>query len=283
MEKKLSAALASIGVNSVLIISKMVAAVFTGSIAMYAEAAHSFFDLAASMFAYLGIRKAGEPEDRTHHFGHDKFENLSSLLQALLITGTAFVILFEACQKMGGPIKVEYSEAAIALMLFSIPITYFTSRYLGKVAHNEGSSALEADAAHFTTDVISSIAVLAGLVAVRLGFGIADPLSAIAVALVMLYISSELLWNSVCVFMDFSPSPEIMEKLEAVLRNDRRITRFHKLRARLAGSFILVDVHIHFPHKYHVKKAHDVAHEIEAKMMKAVPRVKEASIHIEPD
>ncbi len=283
MGKKLGAAAMSMGVNTALLISKIAAAFITGSIGLYAESAHSFFDLLASFLAYLGIRKAEEPEDRTHHFGHEKFENLSSMLQALLITGTACVVIFEAYQKFSEPGKVEFSEAGILLMLISIPVTYFTSRYLGDVAKKEGSSALEADSAHFTTDVISSVAVLAGLVAVRFGFQQGDPLAAVVVGIVMLYISVELLLHSFYVFMDFSPDKATMARIKGVMVAEKRITRFHKLRARIAGSRILVDAHIHLPRGMPVETAHTIAHEIESSILREVPRVKEVNIHIEPD
>jgi len=283
MGGKLGAAKVSVFVNIGLLISKIVVALITGSIGLWAESAHSFFDLLASALAYLGIRKAEEPEDRTHSFGHEKFENLSSLLQALLITGTSFVVLFEAYQKLSSPSAVGYSEAGIVLMLASIPVTYLTSRYLGDIAKKEGSSALEADSAHFTTDVISSVAVLGGLILVRLGFSFGDPIGAIIVGLVMLYISIHLLLQSFYVFMDFSPDRRMMGRIRAVLEADKRITRYHKLRARMAGSRILVDVHIHVPHEMPVKVAHAISHEIEKKILNEVPQVKEVSIHIEPD
>jgi cation diffusion facilitator family transporter len=283
MAKKLGAASLSIGVNITLFISKVVAAVLTGSIGLYAESAHSVFDLVASVLAYLGIKKAGEPEDHTHHFGHEKFENLSSLLQALLITGTAFIVLFEAYQKLQAPGGVESSEIGIILMLISIPVTLFTSRYLGKIAREEGSSALEADSAHFTTDVISSVSVLMGLVLVKLGYPIGDPLAAMVVGLVMLYISIELMLHSFFVFMDFSPDKKTMNEIRGIMVSEKRITRFHKLRARIAGSRILVDVHIHVPHDMPIEKAHMISHELEGRIIREVPRVKEVSIHIEPD
>jgi cation diffusion facilitator family transporter len=283
MVGKLKAAKISILVNCGLLVSKIVVALITGSIGLYAESAHSFFDLLASALAYLGIRKAEEPEDHTHTFGHEKFENLSSMLQALLITGTAFVVLFEAYQKLASPSAVEFSEAGIILMLVSIPVTYFTSKYLGAVARKEGSSALEADSAHFTTDVISSISVLIGLILVRLGYAFGDPIGAIVVGFVMLYISIELLLHSFYVFMDFSPDREKMRKIRNVLEQEKRITRFHKLRARMAGSRILVDVHIHVPRIMPVETAHMIAHEIESRILNEVPQVKEVSIHIEPD
>ncbi len=280
---KLGAASVSIAVNVGLLISKLIVAFITGSISLYAECAHSLFDLVASALAYLGIRKAEEPSDQTHHFGHEKFENLSSALQALLIAGTSFVVIYEAYKKLAEPAVVNEPLLGIALMLVSIPVTFLTSRYLGKIARMEGSSALEADSAHFTTDVLSSISVLAGLALVKLGYGFGDPLAAIAVALIMLYISIELLYRSFMVFMDFSPDRETMARIKGVLVAEKRITRFHKLRARIAGSRILVDVHIHLPHGTPIETAHGISHEIETKIIREMPAVKEVNIHIEPD
>lgn len=284
MTKKLGAATFSMFVNIGLLASKIVAAFITNSIGLYAESAHSLFDLVASVLAYLGIRKAEEPSDKTHHYGHEKFETLSSMLQALLITGTSFIVIFEAWQTLSVPSEVGMSEVGIALMLVSIPIAYYTSKRLSNVAKEEGGSqALEADSAHFTTDIISSFSVLIGLVLVRFGFGFGDPLSAFVVALVMLYISFELLKGSFLVFMDFSPDQDIMGRIEGVLIAEDRITRFHKLRARYAGNKILVDVHIHVPHHTGIKQAHSVAHDLKENIIAAVPQVKEVNIHIEPD
>lgn len=283
MAKKLGAALLSIGVNVLLLLSKIIAAFITGSISLYAESAHSFFDLISSVFAYVGIKKAQEPSDQTHHFGHDKFENLSSLLQTILLAGTAFVILFESYQKFLEPTPIQSSEIGLGLMIVSIPITYLTSKYLDKIAHDEGSSALEADSTHFVTDSISSIAVLIGLIFMHFGFPMADPVAAFIVGLIMLYLSIELGVHSFKVFMDFSPDKKTLSEIESVLNSEKRITRFHKLRARLAGNYILVDVHIHVRHKMDIVTAHAISHELENAIIKKVPKVKEVSIHIEPD
>lgn len=284
MKGKLGAAKLSFFVNLSLLASKIAAAFITNSIGLYAESAHSLFDLIASALAYLGVKKADEPEDEDHHYGHEKFETLSSMLQALLIAGTALVVLFEAWQKLSSPGKVEMSEIGIALMLLSIPLAYLTSKKLNEAAEEAGGSqALEADSAHFKTDIISSLAVLTGLVLVRLGYAAGDPLSAFVVALVMLYISLQLLSKSFVVFMDFSPDHGTMGMIEGVLSSDKKITRFHKLRARYAGSRILVDVHIQVPHDTDIKQAHAIAHRAKAKIMTTVPSVKEVNIHIEPD
>jgi cation diffusion facilitator family transporter len=284
MGKKLGAASFSIWVNSALLLAKILVAAFTGSIALYAESAHSLFDLLASVLAYLGIKKASEPSDHNHHFGHEKFENLSSLLQAMLITGTAFVVLFEAWQRLTEPPQVENSEIGIILMVVSIPIAWLTSRYLSETARHEGGShALEADSAHFLTDVAGSIAVLVGLIFIRAGYPLGDPLAAIAVGLIMLYISVELGMRSAVIFLDFSPDRETLKMIEDVLRSEKRISRFHKMRARIAGSRIFVDVHLQFPHTTGIVEAHGIAHEVEKEIIKKVPAVKEVSIHMEPD
>ncbi len=284
MEGKLGAAKLSFFVNLSLLASKMIAAFLTNSIGLYAESAHSLFDLLASALAYLGVKKAEEPEDADHHYGHEKFETLSSMLQALLIAFTALVILFEAWQRLSAPGKVEMSEVGIALMLLSIPLAHFTSKKLNDAAKESGGSqALEADSAHFKTDIISSIAVLAGLVLVRVGYGAGDPLSALVVALVMLYISFQLLSRSYTVFMDFSPDPGTMDQIRGVLSVDKTITGFHKLKARYAGSRILVDVDIQVPRDTAIKQAHAIAHRVKGNIITAVPAVKDVNIHIEPD
>ncbi|MCX6774372.1 MAG: cation diffusion facilitator family transporter [Candidatus Micrarchaeota archaeon] len=281
---KLKAASVSITVNVVMMAAKTLAAFATGSIALFAEVAHSFFDLMASILAYWGIKKAERPSDETHHFGHYKYENLSSLLQSLLITGTAFVVIYEAVLKLIYPSPVENSEIGISLMLISIPVSYFTSKYLNNAAkHAGGSQALEADSAHFNTDILASVSVLVGLILVKFGIPAGDPISAFIVGMIMLYISYEIGMRAYHVFMDMSPDRETIGKIEEIMKSEKRISRFHKLRARVSGSSIYVDVHIHVRQNMEVRSAHTIAHELKARIMRKVPAVKDVQIHIEPD
>jgi len=97
---KLKAASVSVCVNITLLLSKIFVAIITGSVGLLAESVHSSFDLIASMLAYAGIKKAEEPDDYTHLYGHEKYENLSSLLQAFIITGTSFIVMWEAYHKL---------------------------------------------------------------------------------------------------------------------------------------------------------------------------------------
>jgi cation diffusion facilitator family transporter len=286
MSNKLKAATTSIMVNLCLLVSKITIAIITGSIGLIAESVHSLFDMVASILAYLGIKKAEEPDDPSHHYGHEKYENLSSLLQALLITGTSFIIMWEAYQKFMHPTPVENSELGIILMLITIPVTFFTAKYLSNTAKKEGGSqALEADSAHFTTDVLGSIAVLIGLALVKLGFSFGDPLAAFIVGLIMLYISIELLKHAYYVFMDFSPNKKKIKIIERVLnkaRKEGKIIKYHKLRARMAGSKILLEFHILVPKTLNINRAHKISSDIKREIKRKVPEVKDATIHIEP-
>lgn len=284
---KLKAASISVGINITLLLSKIIVAIITGSVGLLAEAIHSSFDLIASVLAFIGIKKAEEPDDTTHHYGHEKFENLSSLLQALLITGTSFIVMWEAYHKFKNPAPVENSMIGIILMVVTIPITFFTARYLSKIAKQEGGSqALEADSAHFTTDVLGSIAVLVGLLMVQFGMPWGDALAAFIVGLIMLYISIELGIHSFYVFMDYSPDKTKIAKIKRVLDNTRKskkITAYHKLKARMVGSKILLEFHILVPKKLDITTAHQISADIKRAIKKAVPEVKDATIHIEPD
>ncbi|HII54379.1 hypothetical protein COT30_05395 [Candidatus Micrarchaeota archaeon CG08_land_8_20_14_0_20_49_17] len=170
MAEKLNAAMASIGVNLSMALLKAAVAILTGSIGILAETLHSGLDLLASVFAYLGIKKATEPSDTTHHYGHHKFGNASSLLQGALLAITALFVIYEAINRLLHAAPIESLGAGLAVMLFSMVVAIITSRYLHEVSIREGSSVLEADATHFTSDVLGSIAVLAGLGMAAAGF-----------------------------------------------------------------------------------------------------------------
>jgi cation diffusion facilitator family transporter len=284
MSSKLKAASVSISVNVVLLFSKIIVAILTGSIGLIAESAHSLFDLLASFLAYLGIKKAEQPSDDKHHFGHHKFENLSSMLQALLITGTSFIVIWESYHKFLKPTPVENSWLGILLMIITIPVTLLTSRYLSKMAKSSGGSqALEADSAHFFTDVLASVAVLIGLLLVHFGFGYGDPLSALIVGVIMLYISIHLLRTSFKVFMDYGPDAATLKQIEVIIIKDKRIRSYHNLKARMAGSQIFLEFHIRVEKKMHITTAHEISHQLKDRILRKIPQITHCTIHIEPD
>jgi cation diffusion facilitator family transporter len=282
-KKKLRAASYSIGVNFFLILLKSSVALITGSIAILAELAHSVFDMLASILAYVGIRKAEQPADPTHLYGHEKFENLSSFAQTVLIVFTSVIIIFESASRIVAPKKIEATELGLLVMLVTIAIDFFVSRFLHRSSRDYGSSALEADAYHFTTDLWGAITVIVGLGFVIAGFPVFDSIAAIVVALLMFWISYKLGKKSLNVLMDRSPSRETMERIANVIESTPNVKHFHKLKARQAGNKVFIDVHLQLKPKITIRKGHYIAHRVKRRLLREIPDVKEVTIHVEPD
>jgi len=280
--KKLQAASLSILVNLLLMLLKLAASAMTGSIGIFAEVLHSFLDLLASLFAYLGIRKAQEPEDKSHPYGHEKFENLSSLAQVVLIALTSVWIAYEAVQRYLNPMPIGYTAIGLGVMLVALFSDWLISRYLHKVSKEQGSVALEADAYHFTSDIWSTVAVIIGLALSSFGFHAADSLAALVVALFMLRLSFSLGGKSLSVLVDRGASIEELERIVAVIARVKEVRGYHKLRARHMGSKLMVDLHIQLEPGLPLLKAHRVSHKLKGKIMAAVPEAKDVLIHIEP-
>ena len=280
--RKLRAASFSLGVNVLLILLKLSVVLVTGSLAILAELLHSFFDMLASLLAYIGIRKAQEPADESHLYGHDKFENLSSLAQTILIVVTSFLVIYEAVNRITSPTKIESTELGLGVMVLTIVIDYFLAKYLHKTSRDYGSAALEADAYHFSTDLWGAISVIVGLVFVMLGFPVFDSLAAIVVALLMLWISYKLGTKALHVLMDRSPPQEYIDKIRNAISSTTGVESFHKLRVRQAGSRYLVELHIQVSPKKSVEEGHYIGHDVKARVMKDVPNIKEVTVHVEP-
>ncbi len=161
---KAGAALYSVLVNTVLIGAKLLVGLLTGSVAILADAAHSFLDLSASIFAYAGIRTAAKPADEGHAFGHAKAENVSSLIQMFLLGATCIAIVIESVRRLVVPGTVRVAWYSFVVVLAAMVIDIVVSRYLQRVSRaHGGSAALDADALHFASDLWASLAVLIGM------------------------------------------------------------------------------------------------------------------------
>ncbi len=281
--KKLRAASYSILVNAFLIAIKIIVALVTGSLAVMAELFHSLFDITASVFAYFGIKKAGEPADKTHLYGHEKFENLSSLAQTILIVLTSLFIIYEAVRRIGSPKNVEYAELGFLVMVITIVIDYFVSGYLHRTSKQHGSTALEADAYHFTTDLWGAMAVIVGLFFVHMGFPVFDSIAALAVAFMMFYVSYGLGKRSLYVLIDKSPPDDVMNKIRSVASSVKGVAYFHRLKARQAGNRIFVEFDMHVSSDMTIREAHALSHQVKKKLIKEIPAIKDVTIHVEPD
>jgi cation diffusion facilitator family transporter len=284
VNEKLVAASKSVYLNAALISIKLAAGIITGSLGIIAEFVHSSFDLVASLLAYVGIKKASQPADAHHQYGHERFENISSLLQSALITITSLFIIYEAYGRfIGGTHVVKESLLGLAVMTGALISDVLIARYLHRKSKTTNSPALEADAYHFSTDVYSTVAVIIGLAGAYLGFHFLDVIAAAFVALIMLYISGKLGIRSVMVMIDHMPEQGTVDQIGSIISKYPGIKNYHSLRAREAGSSILVDVSIHLEKSISLTKAHLLSESLEKRIRKKIPNIKEVVIHIEPE
>ncbi|HXQ89739.1 MAG TPA: cation diffusion facilitator family transporter, partial [Solirubrobacterales bacterium] len=168
IKSKSGAAALSIASNSILIALKLAAGAITGSIAIITEAIHSLIDLVASVIAFISVRKADEPADEEHPYGHEKVENLAANIEGILILVGAAVIVYEATHRLVAGSAVASLGVGIAVMGFSVVANLVVSTVLYRQARVHDSPALEGDAAHLRTDAMTSAGVLVGLALVEI-------------------------------------------------------------------------------------------------------------------
>jgi cation diffusion facilitator family transporter len=281
---KATAALFSVLVNLVLIAGKLAVGLLTGSVAILADAAHSFLDLSASIFAFAGIRAAAKPADEDHAWGHAKAENISSLIQMFLLGATCIAIVIESVRRLLIAPSVRVAWYSFGVVLAAIIIDIMVSRYLQGVSRaHGGSAALEADALHFASDLWASVAVLIGLTLVAVfGLQIADPLAGIAVAIIIGTTAIEQGRRTTQVLLDAMPDRDTLAAIERILESDPRLHGYHALRARQAGKHVMLDVSVHVDGALSLARAHEVGHAVSERIRNELPIVTDAVVHVEP-
>jgi cation diffusion facilitator family transporter len=261
---------------------KILVGVLTNSLGILSEALHSGLDLVAAVITLFAVRVADKPADKTHNYGHGKVENLSALVETLLLFATCFWIINEAISRLTtDKQEIEVTFWSYAVVIVSIAIDFTRSRALSRVAKKHKSQALEADALHFSTDIWSSSVVLLGLICANFGFISADAIAALVVALIVIYVSYKLGKRSIDGLLDKTPEDEVA-KIESVLELAKGIIRYHDLRVRTMGAETLVEINIHVTPGITIEKAHQISHEVEHEIMNVIERC-EVHIHIEPE
>ena len=280
--KKQNAAFLSILSNSFLIIFKIVAGLLMGSISVISEAAHSGIDLIASIVAFFSIKKAVEPADREHPYGHGKYENISGFFEAMIIFFAAAMIIYEAVKKLFHPIEMVKLDWGIGVMLISVIVNIIISRLLFKTSKKTGSIALEADAMHLNIDVLTSLSVMTGLAIIKFTHWIIlDPIIAIAVALMICKASVDLTKRSVKDLLDERLPDDEEKTIQRLLDSYPDVIGYHKLRTRRSGNQREIDIHITMEKDSSLEKVHDLCNTIEHEIKRALPGTT-ITIHAEP-
>ncbi len=280
-EKK-SVALFSVFAAVFLTGSKLAIGLLTGSLGILSEALHSGLDFVATAITYFSVRIADRPADADHNFGHGKVENLSALVETLLLLVTCAWIVYEAAHRLlTGRVEIEVTYWSYIVVVVSIVIDFSRSRALMKAAKKYDSQALEADALHFSTDIWSSGVVLLGLVCANFGFYYADSIAALAVAVIVVFVCFRLGRSSIKVLLDTAPADHV-RTVEDILKGEPRVLSFHDLGVRNSGADVFVVACIHVDSSLSIEEAHRISHEVERCIVEKIPRAV-VHIHQEPD
>jgi cation diffusion facilitator family transporter len=282
--KQRTAAL-SIVSNSSLILLKVIAGSVTGSIAILTEAVHSSIDLVASIVAFFSVRKAGEPADESHRYGHEKIENLAAAIEGILILVGSAAIVFEAIRHLVENGRVHTLGVGIAVVGVSMVANVLVSARIARNARVTDSPALEADAAHLRTDAMTSGGVLLGLVLVQAtGARWLDPVVALAVAVAIVVTGIKLLNRSSRVLVDEALPPDEVGSIREAIEHfgTDGVVGYHELRTRRAGSRRYVDLHVQFRSGTSLEDAHRITHELQDMIAARIPGA-DVLIHLEPE
>lgn len=241
--EKQSVALVSMGASALLAGSKFLAALFTGSLGILSEAIHSLIDFGATIVTYFAIRVSDRPADDEHHYGHAKIESVAALVETGLLFLTTGWICWEAIRRLLGEDvhEVEVTWWAVAIIAGSIIIDFNRARALKKVAQKTSSEALEADALHFSSDMWSSIVVLAGLAAVWAGLPAADSIAALIVSAFIAHAAWELGARTVNTLMDTAPAGAT-EIVRGLVNDVHGVLALKSIRLRPAGATMFTSI-----------------------------------------
>ncbi|MBN1655856.1 MAG: cation-efflux pump [Deltaproteobacteria bacterium] len=247
-----------------LLLFKLYVGIVTNSLGILSEALHSGLDFVAAAITMFAVVTSAKPADRDHPFGHGKIENFSALIETLLLLLTCVWILWEALERIFlRSVEVEATWAAFLVMGVSIAVDISRSRALYRAAKQYNSQALEADALHFSSDILSSLVVIAGLVFVKLGFPLGDPLAAIGVAIWIMIISLKLGKRTYDNLVDRAPegkTEEIAEKIGEISG-----VTLERVRVRTAGPNAFVDVKVSMDRHMPLDSSRGVVAEVESR------------------
>ena len=285
--EKRSAAFLSVGSALLLVSLKTFLVVRTGSLGVLSEALHSGLDLIAALITFLSVRVADEPADERHPYGHGKFENFSAFIETGLLLLTALFIVYEGFDRLFfRSVHIQPSISAILILLIALAIDVTRARALKRVANKYSSEALEADALHFSTDVWSTMVVIAGIGLVWAGntwnlpwLSYADALAGLGVAAVIFWVGSQLGKRTLDALLDVAPQGLQQQIIETVAGMEG-VLEVERVRVRRAGNRHFVDTTVSVPRTAGLEQVHALTDAIEKRICEIAPA--DVMVHVEP-
>lgn len=270
--------------NVGLTIFNFIIGILSGSTALVAESAHTFSDILTSTITFIGFRISLKPPDRQHPYGHGRAEPLVGLVIVVFLAIIAFEIVSTVYNKLvlGGPLTSPEPIAAV-MALVGVVVNLTMTRYIMKTGKKINSPAIIADAQHQKVDIFSSAAIFAGVIGSKIGFPILDPVVAIFIAIMVLKTAFDVGWENINNLMGTIPSKEILAGIRAAALSVKGTYGIHNVRINYLGPYASVELHVRVAEDLSLKEAHDIAHNVEARIVEEVEIVSMVTVHVCPD
>ena len=269
--------------NVFLSIIKVLAGVIGNSTAMIADGIHSASDIITSVGVLIGNKISSKPGDKEHNYGHEKAETLVSFLLSIMLIVVAVTIGVDGAKKIFNLDEVKIPTLIpLVVAVISIAIKEYQYRITIKVAKKINSLSLKADAWHHRSDALSSVAAFIGIGGAMLGYKILEPIATIVVALIVCKVALEIFTNSMNELMDVSIDEEQEKQIIEYCKETTGVKHIKTMRTRKHGAFAYVDLVICVDGALTVKQGHDIANDLEKKLINELAIIKGITVHVEP-
>lgn len=268
--------------NISLALIKCLAGVLTGSLAIFSDGIHSFSDLISDLIVFMGVRLAGKPPDKNHHFGHASYEIFAEVFVVILLLFAGGSIIKTGIMSIYKGEGMVFSQLVLIIALISVALKEWLYRWTVKKARELSSDILMVNAWHHRSDALSSVAVIIGAMFLLKNFKYADSIAGIVVGLMLFYVAFKFLINCFADLTDSSPGQNVEKKVCSIIEKFEGVNDYHNLRIRKVASTYYMDVHIKVDPDLKVKDAHDLASDLESMVRDSFSVKIHILTHIEP-
>jgi cation diffusion facilitator family transporter len=266
-----------------LFVLKTLIGLMAGSIALVTDGIHSLSDLATDFVVLLGYHFGSKEADQCHPYGHGRLETFSASFVAIVLMVVGCAAIYYAAIQVARERISEYSHIVLITAAFSIVAKEYLYRITKKAAVESHSSALYANAWHHRSDAASSLAVVIGFIALRIGFKNGDQIAAIIVGLMIIYVAAKIISQCFSEFAESSVDKKTSEQIKQIINSNPSVRDWHKLRTRTVGREIFLDLHILVDAELNISAAHEISESLEKSLHENIPRPVNIVVHIEPD
>ena len=274
--------------NFGLAVFKSIVGLAVGSISLFADGIHSLSDLLTDVAVLVGVHFGSKEPDSEHPYGHGRLETFSTAFVAAILILVGAGMIYKASGDIAkmhaaGTEKVTISTWVIWIALLSVVSKEALYQWTRIVAVRAHSSAVYANAWHHRSDALSSVAVIAGAVAVKFGYPHGDQLGAIVVGIMIILVGIKVIDGCIREFSERAVDAKTVEQIQKIIESEKRIRSWHKLRTRSVGREIFLDLHILVNPQLNITDAHEIAECLERTLHEQMPQPVNVMVHVEPD